>query len=918
MKVTKYFIIPFILVAFILLIQYSQGKNDAIDIHVIQNSSEYIRIVYEIKNYSMEKICIDDNEYYVIKIGKEANIMEKGMPDLPKICRSIIIPDDKKMEIRVLKADYVEYDNISIAPSKGNLLRNVDPSDIPYEFGEIYEKDEWYPPNIAKLREPYILRDFRGQVVEIYPFQYNAIQKKLRVYKEIEVEIYANGKGEINVFKGERKAMSREFRQIYERHFINFGNVSNRYTPVEEEGRMLVICYDSFYSTMQPFVKWKNMKGIPCEIVNLSSIGSTANDIKNYITNYYNNYGLTFVLLVGDVQQIPTLYSGGGASDPSYSYVVGNDHYPDLFVGRFSAQDISQLETQVDRTIQYEKFPQANADWYHKGTGIASNEGAGQGDDGEADWQHMRNIRNDLMGYYYTYVDEFYDGSHGGGDANGNPTSTMVANAINNGRGIINYCGHGSAYSWTTSGFSISNIYSLANNNMLPFIWSVACNNGEFDTYDECFAEAWMRAENNDEPIGAIATFMSSRAQYWAPPMDAQDEMVDILVESYQNNIKHTIGGISYNGCMHMNDEYGSAGYDMTDTWILFGDPSLVVRTDTPTGMTVLCSNVIQAGATSLNITVIGVEDALCAVSKNGQLLAYNYTDEYGNTILYFEQPLNEGTLDLVVTAYNKIPYITTINVTSVNPPQISNISYTLSTDHVNITCIVKGDVDIANVKINITYPDESYVNKSMKMLNGSLYYCNTTCYLAGEYSFYIWAVDIIGNANITNVFYFSIGITYNLSLYEGWNLITLPIKSNYTASSLTASLGCSVILKWNASIQNFEIYVPGCPYDFALEVGRGYLVATKNEKTFSFVGIAIENVSIELLKGWNLLGWFKNNTYASSIFQNITACNLLMRWNNSLNNFDVYIPGAPDFKIKQGEGFFVAVDEESIWHGEG
>ena len=37
----------------------------------------------------------------------------------------------------------------------------------------------------------------------------------------------------------------------------------------------------------------------------------------------------------------------------------------------------------------------------------------------------------------------------------------------------------------------------------------------------------------SDQPTGAIATFMSSIYQGWAPPMEAQDEMVDILVESY-------------------------------------------------------------------------------------------------------------------------------------------------------------------------------------------------------------------------------------------------------------------------------------------------------------------------------------------------------------------------------------------------
>ncbi len=43
------------------------------------------------------------------------------------------------------------------AASKGNLLSTVDPSDIPYNFGEVYNRDEFYPGNLAELRDPHIL-----------------------------------------------------------------------------------------------------------------------------------------------------------------------------------------------------------------------------------------------------------------------------------------------------------------------------------------------------------------------------------------------------------------------------------------------------------------------------------------------------------------------------------------------------------------------------------------------------------------------------------------------------------------------------------------------------------------------------------------------------------------------------------------
>jgi hypothetical protein len=403
------------------------------------------------------------------------------------------------------------------------------------------------------------------------------------------------------------------------------------------------------------------MMGLPTEIVLVSELG-TANAIKEYIGNYYNEKGLTFVLLVGDVAQVPTLYvSGSTASDPSYTYIVGSDHYPDLFLGRFSAQTSDHVNTQVKRSIEYEKNPAGDGEWYHKGTGVASNQGPG--DDGEYDNQHMDVIRDKLMGYTYTEIDQIYDPS---------ATSQMVTDALNDGRSITNYCGHGSPSGWGSSGFDTGDINALINDNMLPYVTCVACNNGQFDDYDECFCEAWLRATNNGEPTGGIAATGSTKGMSWSPPMDAQDEFIDLIIETYPDNIKHTIGGIHYNGVMHMNDEYGSSGFSETDTWHVFGDPSLVIRTDTPSETTVLRDEKIEEEDDTFEVTVQGIEGALCAISRNGGIWGYAYTDENGYALIQLKDPvMGPEPLKLVITAYNKIPYIADIPVHINDPPEI-------------------------------------------------------------------------------------------------------------------------------------------------------------------------------------------------------------------------------------------------------
>jgi hypothetical protein len=263
--------------------------------------------------------------------------------------------------------------------------------------------------------------------------------------------------GGANVLHRTRKSTSMDpsFRQIYRNHFINYDNTD--YVAVDQIGPMLIITHDAFNANVQPLVNWKNQKGIPTTLVNVSTIGNNATAIKNYInTQYQSPAGLAYVLLVGDAAQVAT---PSGTTDPTYALLVGTDHYPELFVGRLSAENAGQVDLQVTKFVEYEKLPQAGAAWYHQGTGIASSQGAGQGHYGEADYVHMGYIRNDLLAYGYTLVDEIYEPS---------ATQAMITNALNNGRGIVDYCGHGSSTSWGTTGFSNTQVNALANDNMLP------------------------------------------------------------------------------------------------------------------------------------------------------------------------------------------------------------------------------------------------------------------------------------------------------------------------------------------------------------------------------------------------------------------------------------------------------------------
>jgi len=630
-------------------------NNNPFSVNVLSSSENETVIEYNLGSFEREPVIIDGETYYDITLAKEANSYEKGAPSLPFITRSIIIPDASLMNVSILESEYVEY-NMQVLPSKGILSRQINPADVPYSFSDVYGQNSFYPEATALLGEPYIMRDFRGITVKAQPFVYNPQTKVLRVYTHLVLEVNAIGIDTRNVKIRTNRTRNVYFGEIYRNHFINYNTL--RYDTVEEQGRMIVISHADFIDTMMPLVNWKIQKGIQCDIYDVDIIGSSASAIDAFIEDEYElGDGLTFVLLVGDAGQIP---ANNGNQDPTYGCIEGGDFYPEIFISRFSAETVAHTETQVERTLYYERDV-VDGDWLHKGLGVASN--IGTGDDNEYDDEHMDSIRVKLLDYTFTEIGQEYD-------PDGSVDGAM--NTLNDGTTIVNYCGHGNTISWGNGAqLNNSSVNDLENDNMLPFITSVACLNGNF-TESTCFAETWLRATNDSDgdPTGAIAFYGSTINQSWDPPMRGQDHAIDLLVGwNYSTNIeiaqKFTLGGLWFNGSCNMMDvyEYGGAGINEFKHWTIFGDASLNVRTDTPEEMAVSSQPTLFIGVNTFDVYT-GVENALVCMSYENEILGSGYTDDAGFISLGLENvPTVPTDLILTITANNKITYIQDIQL---------------------------------------------------------------------------------------------------------------------------------------------------------------------------------------------------------------------------------------------------------------
>ncbi|MCD6512324.1 MAG: right-handed parallel beta-helix repeat-containing protein, partial [Thermoplasmata archaeon] len=152
-------------------------------------------------------------------------------------------------------------------------------------------------------------------------------------------------------------------------------------------------------------------------------------------------------------------------------------------------------------------------------------------------------------------------------------------------------------------------------------------------------------------------------------------------------------------------------------------------------------------------------------ISEDKLLGIYFYNETSKKWELYNDTGIN--TTDVVVNgkqyagyAYAYAWHLTNLTIGGdVIPPEIRNVTAIPEKQKINgfinITCIVTDNVEMGDVKVNITYPDGSYHNLSMQKI-GNTYYYNATYSMIGNYTYFIWANDSSGNENISCIKSFS------------------------------------------------------------------------------------------------------------------------------------------------------------------
>ena len=561
----------------------SQQAPDRPTVSIDASAGDVIEIIVQFPANPLQKPV--DEQSALFNEAHYAHPADAGVPDLPVLFEDIEIPNGEAVEFQII-------DSISTTATlgEGSLPVSIPVTEAEVEKcspgelcsvnpGTILQQETSITPETpAQLLDTYIIRGHRVAQLAFWPVQYDAQNQTLQIYEQITIRLIIPGAASRGATVTYDRA-SDAFEALAAESLLNYTPQVQAETDRSTGGEgYLIVAPDTYIATLSSLVDLKEMQGFSVTVAGLSATGTTPESIKAYIQNAYNNWPIapSYVLLVGDMnngsETMPafTGESTGKVTDLYYGTVDGSDWVPDIFVGRLPARSTAQLTTMINNLVTYNNYSGSEI-WVKKAALLASND-SNYWNVAEATQDYV--INNDTAPS--NYIGSFPSNPQAGGDklyahTYGAGTSAVV-NALNNGRALVAYSGHGSQVSWGGPALSQSNVRGISNSGALSVVASFACLTGDFNS-TESFAETWMLQAGK----GAVAYIGSASSSYWGPDDLMERAMMDALYSG--QSAANVVGSFKFAGLMAVESERYGTGTAQSryywETYNLFGDPSL-------------------------------------------------------------------------------------------------------------------------------------------------------------------------------------------------------------------------------------------------------------------------------------------------------------------------------------------------------
>jgi hypothetical protein len=630
----------------------------------------------------------------------------EGEPQIPVVNQLIAVPFGATPSIRVTSFNTTEYalndyGIQKLMPRQPDLFKNEDPKAAPFVYNEAaYQRRGLCSEPLARVSVKGTLRGVQVGQMSIEPVSYDPVSNTLRVFNNIEVEVYFDGADAKATEDMLVKTYSPYFDILYKQLF-NSRAIRDVYedhpdlwkAPV----KMLVIANRMFESCIQDWVAWKTLKGIYVDVNYTDDIGTTADAIKSFIQTKYAQDAPTFLVIMGDQDQVvPSVSSASNTSrvsDLYYSSVDG-DEFVDMFHSRMSAQTVAEMTAIMNKGMEYEQYTMPDPSYLNNVLLIAGEDsGYGVTVGRPTIWYASYYYYNSEHGFSNVY--EFSQGTY-----------TNCYAPLSSGVGFANYTAHGSQTSWAGPSFSVSDVSNLTNEHKYFYAMGNCCQSGDWG-YNTCFGESLIRAENkgafayigscpnttwyNDYYFGVGATTVntnvSSGSTGTMPTME--QTTMGCYDGIWTDDAYNTVNSVLYTGLLACNAAE-ALGYEMHSATLYYwqayhclGDGSIMPYRVQPTANNVSHMAILPIGMSTYEVSA--VPGSYVAISKDGVLHGTALVDGTGTVQVPITPVTSGGDVTICVTAPNRIPYIQTVPAAALEGAYITADSYTPTTALVGV-----------------------------------------------------------------------------------------------------------------------------------------------------------------------------------------------------------------------------------------
>lgn len=543
--------------------------------------------------------------------------------------------------------------------------------------------------------------------------------------------------------------------------FYNIESHSLKISLPDKSIDYLIITIDDFESILEPLAIWKTQKGLVSKIEIMSNINikysgvSQPERIKNCIKDYYENNNTQWVLLAGDHNHVPSKYEYCDDDFPYDGDVVTCDSYytdiddnskfdyeAEVYVGRLTANNGTEMESLVQRILNYEKNPPIGS-WMSNAifAGSILQFDQDYNDDsivdyGECDGNRVNNFIKNLLPDNWTSIflaqTEGVKGSDNYSDIQLDYNN--LRNAINDGCSINTIFAHGSPQSmgideWIidydgdmlfdytadpffeggipidvsqrTSLIDTSYAYLKPEDDKLGLFYLGSCSTGTFDDDSDCLSEYFLK----NAAIGCVA---ASHVAWGEDQWYERDHggwfieglgfrLWEQLFQYNQPGKALALAKADYvsdrNSSAEPND-YPEWGNKTLKQYNLLGDPEVPIWLSIPKQLNISDITPQNGSSTTLNLQITADNDPIQGVTitytKNENLIWKGQTNENGTVEVPISQ-IDIGGNVLTASKIGFLPY-------QVDLPQDEDVSSIAGYNVFGISFIILSFICISSI----------------------------------------------------------------------------------------------------------------------------------------------------------------------------------------------------------------------------